>query len=404
VKFISLFFSLTVLTWGSTWSSYLGPNGNGTTTGKIPLSIQKEGPKILWKANVGKGCSSFTIAAGRAYTVGNRDDTDTLWCLDAKTGEILWKKTYPEKLAPKFYDGGPGATPIVEEGLVYNLSKSGRLSCYDAQSGDEKWVTEYKDDLSGNMPTWGFSSSPVVYGDVLLCLPCSKKGALVALNKKTGKLVWSSSNVARPGYAAPVLYKHKGQDAAVVFHGRSVVGYDLSSQGEVLFQYGWRTPYDVNASNPQVLGDLVHISSGYNMGYAVIDTSKSKPEIVHRDRDLPMIFQNCFLEGDDLIGCFGDKRYNTELYRMDFKSGKILWKHALPGTRGSTAKIGETTVVLTETGLVVFGKSGIDGFTEIGRHQILKKLCWAPLAIGEGKLLARTNKGEAICLDLTVSE
>jgi len=138
---------------------------------------------------VGKGCSSFTIAAGRAYTVGNRDETDTLWCLDAKTGEILWKKTYSEKLAPKFYDGGPGATPIVEEGLVYNLSKSGRLSCYDAQSGDEKWVTEFKDDLSGNMPTWGFSSSPVVYGDVLLCLPCSKKGALVALNKKTGKLL-----------------------------------------------------------------------------------------------------------------------------------------------------------------------------------------------------------------------
>ena len=89
---------------------------------------------------------------------------------------------------------------------------------------------------------------------------------------------------------------------------------------------------------------------------------------------------------------------------MEIKSRKILRKQAVPGTRGSTAKIGETTVVLTETGLVVFGKSGIDGFTEIGRHQILKKLCWAPLAIGEGKLLARTNKGEAICLDLTVSE
>ena len=104
---------------------------------------------------------------------GNSDDNDTLWCLDAKTGKILWKKTYSEKLAPKFYDGGPGATPIVDEGLVYNLSKSGRLSCYDAQSGDEKWVIEFKNDLSGNMPTWGFSSSPVVYGDVVLCSPCS---------------------------------------------------------------------------------------------------------------------------------------------------------------------------------------------------------------------------------------
>jgi len=407
VKIFILFFSLTFVTWGSVWSSYLGPNGNGTAKGEILTTVQKNGPKVLWKAKVGRGCSSFTIADGRAYTVGNNEDRDTLWCFDAKSGEVVWKKTYSEKLAPKFYDGGPGATPIIDEGLVYNLSKSGRLSCYDAATGDEKWIVKYKDDLSGNMPTWGYSSSPVVYGDVLLCLPCSKKGAMVALNKKTGKTVWSSSNGARPGYAAPVFYQHKGKDAAVVFHGRSVVGYDLSANGKVLYEYEWRTPYDVNASNPQVLGNLVHISSGYNMGYAVIDVSKPKPEIVHRNRDLPMIFQNCFVEGDDLIGCFGDKRYNTELYRMDFKSGDILWKHSLPGTRGSTAKIGETTVVLTETGMVVFGKAGEKDFTESGRHQffeeISKKLCWAPLAIGEGKLFARTNQGEVVCLDLTTS-
>lgn len=407
VKIFILFFSLTFVTWGSVWSSYLGPNGNGTAKGEILTTVQKNGPKVLWKAKVGRGCSSFTIADGRAYTVGNNEDRDTLWCFDAKSGEVVWKKTYSEKLAPKFYDGGPGATPIIDEGLVYNLSKSGRLSCYDAATGDEKWIVKYKDDLSGNMPTWGYSSSPVVYGDVLLCLPCSKKGAMVALNKKTGKIVWSSSNGARPGYAAPVFYQHKGKDAAVVFHGRSVVGYDLSANGKVLYEYEWRTPYDVNASNPQVLGNLVHISSGYNMGYAVIDVSKPKPEIVHRNRDLPMIFQNCFVEGDDLIGCFGDKRYNTELYRMDFKSGDILWKHSLPGTRGSTAKIGETTVVLTETGMVVFGKAGEKDFTESGRHQffeeISKKLCWAPLAIGEGKLFARTNQGEVVCLDLTTS-
>lgn len=407
MKIFILFLGLTLMTWGSTWSSYLGPNGNGTAKGEIPALVQKNGPKVLWKAKVGRGCSSFTIGDGRAYTVGNDEDRDTLWCFDAKSGDVLWKKTYSEKLAPKFYDGGPGATPIIDEGLVYNLSKSGRLSCYDAATGDEKWIVKFKDDLSGNMPTWGYSSSPVVYGDVLLCLPCSKKGAMVALNKKTGKTVWSSSNGARPGYAAPVLYQHKGNDAAVVFHGRSVVGYDLSAKGKVLYEYEWRTPYDVNASNPQVLGDLVHISSGYNMGYAVIDVSKPKPEIVHRNRDLPMIFQNCFVEGDDLIGCFGDKRYNTELYRMDFKSGDILWKHSLPGTRGSTAKIGETTVVLTETGMVVFGKAGEKGFTESGRHQffeeISKKLCWAPLAIGEGKLFARTNQGQVVCLDLTTT-
>lgn len=392
---------LTHVALGSSWSSYLGPNGNGTAPGEIPLIVQKEGPKTLWKTNVGRGCASFAVVDGKALTVGNRDDQDTLWCFDAKSGKVLWKKTYQEDLAPKFYEGGPGATPIVDEGLVYNLSKSGRLSCHDLQTGGEKWLVHFQDHLEGNKPTWGYSSSPVVYGDVLLCLPCAKEGSLVALDKKTGEERWRSSHTARPGYSAPVLCTYDGRDAAVVFHGRTLVGYDLSAKGKVLYQFQWRTPYDVNASNPQILGDLIFLASGYGMGYAVIDVSKAEPVIVHRNRDLPMIFQNAFVEDGDVIGCFGDKRYDAELYRMDFKSGTIRWRHGIPGSRGSTARIGDTTVALSETGMVIFGKAGKEKFTETGRHQILEKLCWAPLAIGEGCLYARTNEGEVVCVSLT---
>lgn len=401
MKHFILFLCLSHLTQASTWSSYLGSHGNGTAEGDIPTKIQKEGPRVLWKAKIGYGCSSFAIDQGRALTVGNAKDQDTLWCFDAKTGDVIWKKTYEEPLAPKYYDGGPGATPTIHGELVYNLSKSGRLSCHALKDGEEKWVVHFKNDLKGNKPTWGYSSSPLIYNDLLICLPCSKKGAMVAINPKTGKVEWQSENVARPGYAAPLFYQHGGKDAAVVFHGRSIVGYDLTEKGKVLYEFDWRTPYDVNASNPQVLGNLLHFSAGYNMGYAVIDISKAKPEIVHRNRDLPMIFQNSFIIGDDLMGCFGDKRYNTELYRMDFKTGKILWKHPLPGTRGSTAQIGETTVVLTETGHLVFGQATEEGFTETGRHEVLSKLCWAPLAIAEGKFFARTNKGQAVCLDIS---
>lgn len=401
MKILILFCFLIVQVSASTWSAYLGPNGDGTAEGDIPAEVQKNGPKTLWKTEIGHGCSSFAISDGCALTVGNKDDKDTLWCFDAKTGKALWKKTYSEPLAPKYYDGGPGATPTIHEGLVYNLSKSGRLSCHDLKTGDEKWVVHFKDDFDGNKPTWGYSSSPLIFKGSLICLPCSKKGAMVVLDPKTGKTKWQSKNVARPGYAAPVFYQHNGKDAAVVFHGRSIVGYDLTQEGKVLYEFEWRTPYDVNASNPIVMGNLLHFSAGYNMGYAVLDISKPKPEIVHRDRDLPMIFQNSFLMGDDLVGCFGDKKYNTELYRMDFKTGEILWKHKLPGTRGSTALIDDTLVVLTETGHLVFGTATEKAFTETGRHKILGKLCWAPLAIGEGKLFARTNKGQAICLDLS---
>lgn len=383
------------------WPRFLGPNGDGTAEGEIPMSVQRLGPETLWTSEIGKGCSSFAISRGRAITVGNSDDTDTVWCFDAKTGDVIWKKNYPEKLAAKYYDGGPGATPTIDDSRVYVLSKSGRLTCHDLANGDEKWAVSYKEDFDGNMPTWGFSASPTIFGDLLLCLPCAKGGALVALDKVSGEFRWKSGNIARPGYSAPVLFKYQGNDAALVFHGRSLVGYDLTKKGEVLFTHGWRTPYDVNASNPIFHEGKVFIASGYGMGYAVLDVTGAEPKVLHQNRDLPMIFQNAFLVGDHVMGCFGDKRVRAQLFRMDMESGKILWKYELPGTRASTAKIGETFVILCEDGHLVFGKASEDQFTESSRHKVLEKLCWAPIAIGEGKAFARTNQGKAICLNLT---
>ena len=400
MKTIYLSLSLILSSQAQQWTQFLGPNGNGTIDGEISEKVQKSGPKTLWKAQIGTGCSSFVIAEGRAFTIGNKDDTDTVWCFNAENGKVLWKKEYPEELAPKYYDGGPGATPTVDGNVVYILTKSGRLTCLDVKNGKENWSRDFKKDYRGNKPTWGFSSSPVVYKDELLCLPCAKGSAMVVLDKKTGELRWKSENTARPGYAAPVLFQYKGKDAALVFHGQSIVAYDLTKKGAVLFDHRWRTSYDVNASNPQVLNELLYISSGYGMGYAVLDISGPKPKELHRDRDLRMIFQNAFVIGNDIMGTLGDKNFDAEIFRMDFKTGNVKWKHRVPGTRGSTLQVGDTTVVLTETGHLIFGKATEKEFLETGRHEVLSKLCWAPLAIGEGKLFARTNKGQAICLSL----
>ena len=400
MKIVLLFLACNAIISAQQWTQFLGPNGNGTIDGEISESVQKNGPRTLWKAEVGTGCSSFVISDNRAFTVGNQNNEDTIWCFNASSGDILWKKTHPEKLAAKYYDGGPGATPTLDGDLVYVLSKSGKLSCLMAQDGKEVWSKSFRDDFKGNMPTWGYSASPLVYGDSLLCLPCTKGAALIALNKKTGDLLWKSSNTARPGYEAPVFYSQKGSDAALVFHGRSLVAYNLSKKGEVIFEHPWRTSYDVNASNPLIKNNLVYISSGYGMGYAVLDVSGPKLKVVHSDRDLRMIFQNAYTIGSDIVGTLGDKNFEAELFRMDFKTGKVKWKHRIPGTRGSTLQVGETTVVLSETGSLVFGRATEKEFVESGRHQVLSKLCWAPLAIGEGKLFARTNKGQAICLSI----
>ena len=296
--------------------------------------------------------------------------------------------------------GGPNATPTVDDGHVYVLSKSGRLFCLKFSDGSVVWERHLAKDFGGKAPGWGFSASPTVYGNLLLDLPTADEGAYYALDKKTGKVAWKTDNEVYPGYAAPVIVDYKGTDTALAFHGRSIVAYDLEDKGEILFKQSWRTSYEVNASNPQLHDNKVFIASGYGMGYAVVDVSKSRPRILHREPDTRMIFQNNLLVNGNIIGVFGDKKIDAELISMDLASGDINWKVGLPGTRGSSIMVGKQLVCLLETGHLVTGEPLEGTFNETGRLKVLDKRCWSSLAFSNGRIFARNNNGDAICLSV----
>ncbi len=96
------------------WYRWRGPQLDGVSgeSGWL-FEWPEHGPTIAWKASVGTGFSSVTVAGGRLYTMGNRDNIDTVYCLDAVTGKQLWTHSYQCPLDPKFFEGGPTSTPTV---------------------------------------------------------------------------------------------------------------------------------------------------------------------------------------------------------------------------------------------------------------------------------------------------
>src|SRR3989442_9430230 len=118
------------------WPQWRGPNRDGVSaeTGWT-ASWPADGPKQLWKTNVGTGASSVAVAAGRLYTLGNASSTDTVVCLDAATGKEIWKHSYPQPLDARPFEGGPAATPTVDGNRVFTLSEQGDLFCLDAATG-----------------------------------------------------------------------------------------------------------------------------------------------------------------------------------------------------------------------------------------------------------------------------
>ncbi len=117
------------------WPNYRGPNYNGISneTG-WSVTWPEGGPKVLWKTSIGTGFASMAVSNGRVYATGNIKDNDILYCFDAKTGEEIWKKSYPCPLYKKNHEGGPCATPTVDGNAVYTFSKDGDAIRLDRKS------------------------------------------------------------------------------------------------------------------------------------------------------------------------------------------------------------------------------------------------------------------------------
>jgi len=119
-----------------------------------------EGPKKLWEGNVGIGYSSFSVAKGRLYTMGNVQEKDYVYSLDAETGKLRWRHEYP--CASRDDNGyhGTRCTPTVDEDRIYSLSRHGHFFCLDAATGAVKWSKDFKKDFGGQAPKWGFPGRP----------------------------------------------------------------------------------------------------------------------------------------------------------------------------------------------------------------------------------------------------
>ena len=109
------------------------------------------------------------------------------------TSPILYATTWAASVGnPDQRPSYPAArsTPTVDGDVLYALGSDGDLVCLDIASGSKKWGKSLREDFGGHPGQWAYSESPLVDGDVLVCTPGGKEATIVALNKKTGDLIW----------------------------------------------------------------------------------------------------------------------------------------------------------------------------------------------------------------------
>jgi outer membrane protein assembly factor BamB len=375
------------------WPNYRGPDHNGTAS-ETGLGTN---PKQLWQATLGPGASSVTVSGGRVFTMGNVNGQDIVYCLDAATGREVWRHSYACALEKRSFEGGPAATPMVDDGKVYTLSHRGDLHCLDAATGKPVWSKNLVSDFKGGRPQWGFASSPAVLGDLLILDVGGDGSSTVALDKKDGKLRWQAGDETA-GYATPVPAEFGGQAAVVLFKGRAVVGRALTD-GRELWRLKWQTSYDVNAASPIVRGNEVFVSSGYNIGSALLRVAGGGVTEVWRNKHLCNQVNSSVLVGENLFGISGNVSPKAPLNCVEWKTGELKWSADHKGGGSLTAADGKL-FVLSEKGELIMAEATAAAYRELSRTVVLKERCWVAPVVSGGRVYCRGNAGTLVCLSL----
>ncbi len=380
------------------WPRWLGPNGDGASAEK---GWRANLENVAWKTKVGVGFSTVSVAGGRLFTQGHdgrkEGGLETLWCLEAATGKVIWKDSYPAALVDYLHEGGPCATPTADGGALYSISKDGRLNAYVAATGRLGWSKNMMEAAGMTKPPeWGFAGSPYVLGELLIV----EAAHTFALDKRTGKEVWRSKRY-RHAYGTPTAFSHKGKTYLATLKTDGLVILDASDGATAAFQK-WETSYRTNSNTPLVRGDKVFLSTGYRRGCALFRFTGSSLEKIYENKDMSNHMNNAVPHGDHLYGFDGNVHMAgpKDLVCMEFATGKVAWRDKSSLQVGSLIIADGKIIALGQRGEVAIAPATPAGFKPLAREQAIGGRCWTSPVLANGLLYLRNARGDLVCLDL----
>jgi len=407
------------------WPQWRGPTRNGVwhETG-IVKKFASDVLEPVWRVEIAGGYSGPTVADGRVYVTDRATkpkQIERVHCFDERTGKKLWSYAYDCVYKGVSYETGPRASVTVSGGRAYALGAMGHLFCFDAATGTVLWKKDLNKAYKIRMPIWGIAGAPVVEGAlVIVQIGGENKADIVAFDRVSGKERWRALR-DEASYSAPIVIDQASRRVLVCYTGAGVVGLDPTT-GKTL----WRQQFPpkqmpIGIASPVLYEDKLFMTNFFD-GSLLLQLRQDKPLVTklwqrggpsEKETDALQsiistpIIRNGYIYGVDSYG---------ELRCLDLRTGDRLWEDlsAVPRARWATIHFvdhGDDVWMFNERGELIISKLSPKGFTEISRAKLIEPtrdqlpsrrggVAWAHPAFANRHVFARNDKA-LVCVDLS---
>ena len=349
------------------WPRWRGPDLSDHSPDKGLLKKwPKDGPKQVWLyKDAGIGYSGPAISNGKFITMGERNGAIHVIAIDTKNGKEIWNTKFAKGFKNN-WGNGPRGTPTIDGDKVYALAPKGELICLNIKNGSKVWNADLVKNFGGKAPYWGFSESVLVHGNNVVVTPGGAKGAIVALDKITGKQIWQSKEIKDGAqYSSIIPIKHNGDDQYVQLFMKSLVGVS-ASDGSLLWKTDWNGRTAV-IPTPIYKNGKIYISSGYNVGCKLINLSQdNKVSEVYNNDTIINHHGGVILIGEHLYGHSDRGGWKCQ----NFETGEEIWRSKELGKGAIHYADGMLYCLGESDGTVTLVKANTKGWEETGRFKL----------------------------------
>ena len=374
------------------WPQWRGPNRDSRITGPLwPADLSDEHLTNAWSVPLGPSYSGPIVAGDRVFVTETKERRfEVVRALERKSGKQIWGTQWAGSMSVPSFAAANGswirATPAFDGERLYVAGMKDVLVCLEAETGQILWKRDFVAETGSQLPKFGFASSPIVVGDHIFV----QAGASFAkLDKFTGRLVWQTlkdgGGTFGSAFSSPVFATIAGVPQLVVQTRSRLAGVN-PKDGAVLWSAQIPAFRGMNILTPTVVGDTVFTSSyGGRSSLFMVSRAATQWTVAQawNHKSQGYMSSPVVIDGHIYLHL-----RNQRLVCLDARTGQERWRTRPFGKYWSIVANGDKLLALDQRGELLLIQASPDKFKLISRRRVADD-SWAHLATADDQVFVR---------------